>query len=72
MRAQYLLQVSVNLIKLPLLGTSLKESQRISSVDAVDWDVGLLKCCFRKTPDLSTLYKHGVTLQILVLPHNLL
>ena len=67
MRAQYLLQVSVDLIELPLLGASLKESQRISSVDAVDWYVGLLEWCFRKAPDLSTLDKHRVTLQILTL-----
>lgn len=67
MRAQYLLQVSINLIKLPLLGASVKESQCISSMNAVDWYVGLLKCCFRKAPDLSTLGKHRVTLQILAL-----
>ena len=71
-RAHYLLQVGVNLIELPLLGTSLKKGQRISSVDAVDWNVGLLKCSFRKTPDLSTLYKHRVILQMLLLPHTLL
>lgn len=55
----YLLQVCIDLVQIALLCASLKEGKRISSVDAMHWDIRLLQRRLCEAPDLGTLHRKG-------------